>query len=217
MCAFFLTSRVTQRDAGIVGWMFWAAGSSCALATWTALAVSVVASGLAVYWEPGPRMIPAWCSSPGPGLPWGRARGRPCRALGDDLGPGTGCPRRAHPAGRGRRPGHPGARSGTWGADRDADPGPRRHPDPRGRGSRRSPCPPCPGPVSPPGRRTLRQGCGHRCPGWRVPATSRPGGRRGSPLADAAAVCWREMRDGAGCAVPDQARRRRRRRGPDRR
>ena len=49
-------------------------------------------------------MIPAWCSSPARGL---QARGRPCRALGDDLGPGTGCPHRTHPARRGRSPGHP--------------------------------------------------------------------------------------------------------------
>jgi hypothetical protein len=44
------------------------------------------------------------------------------------------------------RPGphHPGARNRAVGLDRDVDPGPRWHPDRRGRGSRRSPSPPRP-------------------------------------------------------------------------
>src|SRR5207248_8713096 len=68
----------------------------------------------------------------------------PCRALGDDLDPGTGCPRRARPAGRGRSPHHPGARNRALGPDRNVDPGPRWHQDRPGRGSRRSPSPPRP-------------------------------------------------------------------------
>jgi len=38
--AFSLTSRLTQRDAEMVAWTFWAAGSSCGPATWTAAAAS---------------------------------------------------------------------------------------------------------------------------------------------------------------------------------
>jgi hypothetical protein len=82
---------------------------------------------------------------PRPGIARGlRAHGRSCRALGEDLDPGTRCPRRARPAGSGRSPYHPGARNRALGLDRNLDPGPRWRPDRPGRGSRRSPSPPRP-------------------------------------------------------------------------
>jgi catechol 2,3-dioxygenase-like lactoylglutathione lyase family enzyme len=61
--------------------------------------------GLAIYREFGPADDPRGGVLPQPGIARGlRAPGRPCRALGDDLDPGTGCPRRARSAGRGRSP-----------------------------------------------------------------------------------------------------------------
>jgi hypothetical protein len=102
---------------------------------------------------------------PRPGLARGfRAHGRPCRALGDDLDSGAGCPRRARPAGGGRSAHHPGARKGAVGLDRDVDPGPRWHPDRPGRGSRRSPSPPRPaiGVTAKLTNSTLMCGCSRR-------------------------------------------------------
>ena len=110
--AFSLTCRATQRAAEIAAWTFWAAGS-CGPATWTAAAASSATS-----W--------AWPSTgssalrrsrggvlPRPGLAQDlRAHGRPCRAVGDDLDPGTRCPGRARPAGGGGSP-HHRAQSGS--------------------------------------------------------------------------------------------------------
>jgi len=92
--AFSLTSRLTQRDAEMVAWTFWAAGSSCGPATWTAAAASTATCWA---WPSTGSSVPRRSRGgvlPRPGVARGlRARGRPSRALGDDLDPGTGCPR----------------------------------------------------------------------------------------------------------------------------
>ena len=80
---------------------------------------------------------------PRPGIARGlRPRGRPSRALDDDLAAGTRCSRRARPAGCGRSPDPPTTHSGTLGTDRNVDRGPGRHPDRPRRSSRRSSAPP---------------------------------------------------------------------------
>ena len=116
LCAFSLVFRVTQRDAGIAVRTFWTAGSCCGPATWAAAAAST-----ATCW--------AWPSAGSSArrtiLGRGSSSARDCsgspvtrpslRGSGDDLAPGARCPRRARPAGRGRRPGHPGAATESWG------------------------------------------------------------------------------------------------------
>jgi hypothetical protein len=65
-----LTSHVTQRAAETAAWTFWAAGSSCGPATWTAAAASNRdVLGLAIYREFGPPDDPGVMFFLGPGLP----------------------------------------------------------------------------------------------------------------------------------------------------
>ena len=65
MCAFFLTSLVAQRDAGIGRWTLRAAASSCVLVAWAAAAGSAAAfPGMAAFRVPACWMIRGWCPSP---------------------------------------------------------------------------------------------------------------------------------------------------------